>query len=754
MAGTSVVCNSNLKTSSNASGPQAAFLSDNPSLNADGFESEPFLCHHHGTVCSACSSSATVAEKLTRCKTDDDNSPNGGLIRELKDFKARSLALKSALEDEAAVKDIQKELSGYVCICSDPKYVHLVSGYHVECIEKVCSNREAFTKYHKNRFKTYSDFGSTKASNHVTSTVAPEEFYRYFFYGVKHWNYCAKEEDIGAIIITLKPEVSKPHSKGSFRVMVRSAYYLVIGLLSPSSYQGSLSSRDDVVHFISKQADIKAPVKLITTPSVPAELLKMDSAFNKQAYKFGIVYMKEGQQTEEQLFGNETHSQGFDDFLNLLGERVRLKGFDKYRGGLDGNNDLTGKYSVFTKFGNSEIMFHVSTLLPFEEFDSQKLQRKRHIGNDIVCIIFMEATSTKFVPDCIKSNFLHSFIIVQVDLESKPDSYVVSVVSRDSVVPYGPPLYDKYIFYKGDQFREWILKKLIQGEQACHRSLSFAKLHARTRTLIMGELLKSVRNSDSQTSAVPSASHDQYMTVTQVSRDFSSVCSVARDGEDLVLFLVEEAEKKSFIGVKSVMSAKSKVFQKMFSQDLGHVYAHLPVSRTGSSVAPPALKRTTSWTRSNPLMHAGLRSGKMNLEKLRRSRSESDSSHDDGVTLESVTDLQNRKERELSRASSQMQCSAEVIVVKQFESGVFEALLEFLHVGSCNLRSSVLPGLFAAAQYYQVEELRQVCVESMKQKGISPRCSDHLLRDVASNNLTGTTLGRNVKTECVTDTHC
>lgn len=113
-----------------------------------------------------------------------------------------------------------------------------------------------------------------------------------------------------------------------------------------------------------------------------------------------------------------------------------------------------------------------------------QLQRKRHIGNDIVCIIFMEATSTKFVPDCIKSNFLHSFIIVQVDLESKPDSYVVSghcvlnsavctaplqyqtenqlnctdkpahhllqvsVVSRDSVVPYGPPLYDKYIFYK------------------------------------------------------------------------------------------------------------------------------------------------------------------------------------------------------------------------------------------------------------------------------------------------------------------
>ena len=54
----------------------------------------------------------------------------------------------------------------------------------------------------------------------------------------------------------------------------------------------------------------------------------------------------------------------------------------------------------------------------------------------------------------------------------------------------------------------------------------------------MGELLKSVRNSQSQTSAIPRASPDQYMTVAQVSRDFSSVCSVTQDGGDLVVFLV------------------------------------------------------------------------------------------------------------------------------------------------------------------------------------------------------------------------
>lgn len=97
-------------------------------------------------------------------------------------------------------------------------------------------------------------------------------------------------------------------------------------------------------------------------------------AFIKQAYKFGVIYMKENQQTEEELFGNEYHSRAFDDFLDLLGQRVRLRGFDKYRAGLDSNNDLTGTHSVYTKFTNNEIMFHVSTLLPFEECDSQKVR--------------------------------------------------------------------------------------------------------------------------------------------------------------------------------------------------------------------------------------------------------------------------------------------------------------------------------------------------------------------------------------------
>lgn len=34
-------------------------------------------------------------------------------------------------------------------------------------------------------------------------------------------------------------------------------------------------------------------------------------------------------------------------------------------------SDQTGEYSVYTQYKNREIMFHVSTLLPYDQSDSQ-----------------------------------------------------------------------------------------------------------------------------------------------------------------------------------------------------------------------------------------------------------------------------------------------------------------------------------------------------------------------------------------------
>ena len=95
--------------------------------------------------------------------------------------------------------------------------------------------------------------------------------------------------------------------------------------------------------------------------------------FIKSELKVGIIYVKENQHTEEEILANNEHSELFDEFLTILGEKVRLKGFDRYKGGLDTVHDLTGNNSVFTHWRSIEIMFHVSTMLPFESADPQKV---------------------------------------------------------------------------------------------------------------------------------------------------------------------------------------------------------------------------------------------------------------------------------------------------------------------------------------------------------------------------------------------
>ena len=61
------------------------------------------------------------------------------------------------------------------------------------------------------------------------------------------------------------------------RIMVRSPYYLVFGLLSLSNHHGVVLSREEVVQFLSQQVGISSPMKLITVPSAPADILKMDN---------------------------------------------------------------------------------------------------------------------------------------------------------------------------------------------------------------------------------------------------------------------------------------------------------------------------------------------------------------------------------------------------------------------------------------------------------------------------------------------
>lgn len=47
------------------------------------------------------------------------------------------------------------------------------------------------------------------------------------------------------------------------------------------------------------------------------------------------MYCRAGQSTEEEMYNNEMAGPALEEFLQLLGDTVRLKGFTKYRAQLD-----------------------------------------------------------------------------------------------------------------------------------------------------------------------------------------------------------------------------------------------------------------------------------------------------------------------------------------------------------------------------------------------------------------------------------
>ncbi|XP_053096324.1 rap1 GTPase-activating protein 2b isoform X3 [Pangasianodon hypophthalmus] len=322
------------------------------------------------------------------------------------------------------------------------------------------------------------DFGYRLESNYGIQA------YRKHFLGKEHLDFYCTASNHGNLVLSLRHEETKDqeHLHIILRTPAKTIYdrILVTGLPElPSVPQLAKLLCEDIVGL---------KFSPVLYPKGSQLILKYDEHELNNTFKFGVIHQKFGQTSEEELFGNSEETPAFTEFLQVLGDCVELQDFKGFRGGLDVCNGQTGSQSVYTVFRGQEIMFHVSTKLPFTEGDTQQLQRKRHIGNDIVATVFQEE-ATPFVPDMIASNFLHAYILVQVENPGTDDTtYKVSVTARDDVPQFGPPLPNPPVFRKGPEFREFLLTKLINAELACYRSDRFAKLEERTRTALLDSL--------------------------------------------------------------------------------------------------------------------------------------------------------------------------------------------------------------------------------------------------------------------------
>ena len=117
------------------------------------------------------------------------------------------------------------------------------------------------------------------------------------------------------------------------------------------------------------------------------------------------MYVAEGQTKEEQILQNTHGSPHYFKvceittliincfkFLQQLGDFVSLsEQKNKYTGGLDSSESLSdGEYALLYKDEVSHMIFHVATLMPNTINDVKFNNKKKHIGNDYITIVYSD----------------------------------------------------------------------------------------------------------------------------------------------------------------------------------------------------------------------------------------------------------------------------------------------------------------------------------------------------------------------------
>jgi hypothetical protein len=109
-------------------------------------------------------------------------------------------------------------------------------------------------------------------------------------------------------------------------------------------------------------------------------------------HKIGVVYIGRNQANDEKaILSNASGSQRYKNFINGLGQLMRLKDLDTnryYSGGLE-TDGSAGEFTLIWFDGIIQVVFHVATMMPLREDNYNS--KKKHIGNDYTLIVYNES---------------------------------------------------------------------------------------------------------------------------------------------------------------------------------------------------------------------------------------------------------------------------------------------------------------------------------------------------------------------------
>jgi hypothetical protein len=135
--------------------------------------------------------------------------------------------------------------------------------------------------------------------------------------------------------------------------------------------------------------------------SVERSLKHLDQSPSRESLKIGVLYVGEGQTKEAQILQNSSRNRSalqgglheeYEEFVSGLGWDVDLTKHRGFAGGLDKNAKslAQGRYTVYHANSQREVVYHVASRMPTKANDPQQINKKRHVGNDFVHIVWNE----------------------------------------------------------------------------------------------------------------------------------------------------------------------------------------------------------------------------------------------------------------------------------------------------------------------------------------------------------------------------
>ncbi|KAK8258143.1 hypothetical protein IWZ00DRAFT_36110 [Phyllosticta capitalensis] len=184
-----------------------------------------------------------------------------------------------------------------------------------------------------------------------------------------------------------------------------------VGVLPEDIFQGFFAP----ITLLDPNAGEKNPwIQLPDDAATQRSIAALDRSPTVDGHKVGVIFIGEGQTSEQEVLANVMGTSDYTSFVLALGENkaVRLKEAKFNTQGLDTSMDMDGEFAICWRDRAVEIVFHVLTMMPTNlEMDPLCINKKRHIGNDFINIVFNNS-GNPFHFDMIPSQFNYVYIVI------------------------------------------------------------------------------------------------------------------------------------------------------------------------------------------------------------------------------------------------------------------------------------------------------------------------------------------------------